>query len=186
MATVPKHRFNVTDYYRMAEVGVLEPDARVELLNGQVIDCCRQSPLHAAVKCLLSEPFFDLPEGACTVSVSGPVRLDEYSEVQPDVMLIKYRADYYTKRHPGPEDVYVLMEVADASLDFDRQEKLPAYGRAGIAEVWIVSLNETTIEVYCEPGFTGYGSKTVLRAGDKAAPQAFPDVAVAVAELLKR
>ncbi len=100
-------------------------------------------------------------------------------------MLIKYRVDYYTKRHPGPEDVYVLMEIADASLDFDREQKLPAYGRAGIGEAWIVNLNEATIEVYREPHFTGYASKTVLRAGDKAAPQAFPDAVVEVAGLLK-
>jgi len=101
-------------------------------------------------------------------------------------MLIKYRADYYKTRHPGPEDVYLLVEVADASLDYDREEKLPAYGRAGIAEVWIVNLADLTVEVYREPHFSGYGAKTILRAGDRAIPQAFPDVAVDVAELLKR
>jgi Uma2 family endonuclease len=186
MLAYTTHRFNVNEYYRMAEVGVLAPDAQVELLDGAVLDCFRCSPLHAAVKRRLSQPSFDLPEKTCIVSVSNPVRLDEYSEVQPDVMLVKYREDFYTTNHPGPEDVYVLMEIADVSLEFDRNEKLPAYARAGIREVWIVNLNETAIEVYREPNFTGYGSKTILRAGDKAAPRAFPDATVDVGELLKR
>lgn len=78
------------------------------------------------------------------------------------------------------------MEVSDTSLGTDQEEKLPAYGRAGIPEVWIVNLNELTLEIYREPNFTGYGSKTILRAGDRAVPLTFPDVAVDVAELLKR
>ena len=170
----------------MAEVGVLEPDASVELLNGQVIDCFRASPLHAAVKCRLNELLCELPETACIVSISNPVRLNEFSEVQPDVMLIKHRDDYYSKQHPGPDDVFVIMEIADESLDFDRNEKLPDYARAGISEVWIVNLTEHTIEVYREPNFTGYASKTILRPGDQAKPQAFPDVVVDVAGLLRQ
>jgi len=86
----------------------------------------------------------------------------------------------------GPEDVLLLVEVADASLDYDREEKRPAYGRAGVPEVWIVNLNDLTVEIYRQPNFTGYGSKTILRAGDQVSPQAFPDVVVDLAELLKR
>jgi Uma2 family endonuclease len=80
----------------------------------------------------------------------------------------------------------LLIEVSESTIDYDREEKLPAYGRAGIQEVWLVNLNDETIEIYREPHFTGYGNKTVLRAGDNARPLAFPDVAVNVAELLKR
>ena len=80
----------------------------------------------------------------------------------------------------------LLIEVADASLDYDREDKLPAYGRAGVPEVWIVNLNELTVEIYREPNFTGYGSKTILREGDQARSLAFPDVAMDVAELLER
>jgi Uma2 family endonuclease len=101
-------------------------------------------------------------------------------------MLLKRIPNYYSKHHPGPKDVLLLVEVADASLDYGRQEKLPAYARAGIPEVWIVNLNELTVEIYREPNFTGYTSKTILRAGDQATPLAFPDVAVNLAELLKR
>lgn len=180
------HRFNVTEYYRMADVGVLKWGEHDELLNGVVIAPFRITPLHASVTHQIAEPFFKLPETRCIVSIRNPVRLDEYNELQPDLLLIKHQEDYYTKQHPGPTDVYLLVEVADISLDYVRNEKLPAYGRAGIAEAWIVNLQDATIEVYREPHLTGYGSKTVLCAGDQVKPQAFPDVAVDVAELLKR
>lgn len=180
------HRFDVLAYYRMAEVGVLRPDMRVELLDGQVMDSHRISPLHASVTGEIAEPFFDLPKETRIVSIHNPVRLDDFNELQPDVALLKFVPNYYKTRHPGPADVLLIIEVADDSLEYDREEKLPAYGRPGVAEVWIVNLNELTVEIYREPHFTGYGSKTVLRAGDLARPLAFPDVAVDVAELLRR
>lgn len=89
-------------------------------------------------------------------------------------------------RQPVQPVAYLVVEVADASLDYDREEKLPAYGRAGVSEVWIVNLRDHVIEVYREPHFTGYGLKTILRAGDKAIPQAFSDAVVDVGELLSR
>ena|ERR1051326_282525 len=119
-------------------------------------------------------------------SVQNPVRLDDYSEPQPDLVLLKPSPDFYRKRHPQPQDVYLLVEVSESSLTTDREEKLPAYGRAGIAEEWIVNLIDQTVEVYREPHFAGYASKVILRVGDQARPQAFPDVAVDVSELLKR
>jgi hypothetical protein len=170
----------------MADVGVLKWGEHDELLNGVVMDPFRITPLHASVTRQIAEPFFHLPEASCIVSIRNPVRLDEYNELQPDVMLLKRIPNYYREQHSGPEDVLLLIEVADASLDYDREEKLPAYGRAGVPEVWIVNLNELTVESYREPNFIGYGSKTVLRAGDQAKSLALPDVSVDVAELLKR
>jgi hypothetical protein len=120
------------------------------------------------------------------MAVGDPLRLDDYSEPQPDIMLLKPTGDFYRNGHPRPSDVYLLIEVADTSLMRDLNEKLPVYGRSGIAEAWIVNLNDETIEVYRQPHFTGYGSKTVLSAGDRAKPQAFPDLVVDVGDLLKR
>jgi Uma2 family endonuclease len=180
------HRFTVSQYYRMAETGVLRPDARVELLDGRIIDMSPIGPFHSGVVKRLNRLFNRLSMGRWVVSTQDPLHLDEHSEPEPDVMLLRPSPDDYTHRHPGPDDVYLLIEVSDTTLDFDREEKLPAYGRAGIAEVWIVNLNEETIEVHREPHFTGYGSKTVLRASDKGSPTKFPDVAVEVADLLKR
>jgi Uma2 family endonuclease len=185
MLAPTKHRFSVKEYYRMAETGVLRSDARVELLDGQIIDMSPIGPFHGSVTKHLIQLFTAAAKGRWITAVQDPVRLDEHSEPQPDLMLLKPVSDFYRKRHPQPEDVFLLVEVSDTTLATDREEKLPAYGRAGIAEVWIVNLNDETIEVYREPHFIGYGSKAVLRAGAQAKPQAFPDAVVDVAELLK-
>ena len=186
MLAQTKHRFNVKEYYRMAETGVLKPDARVELLNGEIIDMSPIGPFHGGVVTYLIEIFAAARQGRWMTTAQNPVHLGDYSEPQPDLMLLKPSADFYRKRHPQPEDVCLLIEVSDTSLTTDREDKLPAYGHAGITEVWIVNLVDLTVEVYREPHFTGYGSTTILRAGDQAVPKAFPDVAVDVGELLKR
>jgi Uma2 family endonuclease len=185
MPVQTQHRFNVKEYYRMAETGVLRPDARVELLNGRIIDMSPIGPFHGSITKHLIQLFTTAAKGRWITQVQDPVRLDEYSEPEPDVALLKPVADFYRKRHPQPEDVFLHVEVSDTTLMADREDKLPAYGHAGISEVWIINLADLTIEVYREPHFTGYGSKTVLRAGDKVSAQAFPDAVVDVAELLK-
>lgn len=168
----------------MAETGVLKPDARVELLNGQIIDMSPIGPFHGGVVKRLNDLFTRAAQDRWLVVVQDPVRLDDHSEPEPDLMLVRRSPDFYTSRHPQPEDVLLLIEVADTSLDIDRKEKLPAYGHAGIPEVWIVNLNNGTVEVHREPHFNGYGATKVLGAGEKASPQAFPDMTVDVTELL--
>jgi Uma2 family endonuclease len=179
------HRFSVRDYYRMAEAGVLKPDARVELLDGRIIDMSPIGPFHGGSINRLIRLFSMISGGRWLVSAQNPVRLDDHSEPQPDLMLLRPATDDYRSRHPRPEDVFLLIEVADSSLDFDRGEKLPAYGRAGIPEVWILNLPDNTLEVYREPHFSGCASQIRLRAGDKAVPLAFPDAKIEAAELLK-
>ncbi len=186
MPVQAQHRFSVGDYYRMAEAGVLPPDARVELLDGKIVDMSPIGPLHGEIATYLTEFFTAASKGRWRTRVQNPVRLNEYSEPQPDLVLAKPMAGAYRQRHPQPEEVYLLVEISDTSLEIDRTEKLPAYGRAGIAEVWIVNLTELTVEIYREPNFTGYGRKAILRAGDHARPAAFPDVALDVADLLRR
>jgi Uma2 family endonuclease len=186
MSVQAKHRFSVEEYYRMAETGVLKPDARVELLNGEIIDMSPIGPFHGGITKYLNQLFTDASKGRWIVQVQDPVRLDDQSEPQPDVALLNRSPDFYRKRHPQPADIFLVIEVSDSTLPFDREEKLPAYGRAGISEVWIINLTNLTIEIYREPHFTGYGSKIVLKNGDKASPAAFPDAVVDVAELLRK
>jgi Uma2 family endonuclease len=180
------HQFTVDDYYRMAETGVIKPGARVELLDGQIIDMMPIGPLHGGTVKSLIELFSEVAKKRYLVSAQDPVRLNDRSEPQPDLMLLKPKADKYKTRHPKPEDVYLIIEVADSTLQFDREEKIPAYGAAGIAEAWLVNLPEQKIEVYREPHYTGYASKTILRPGETAHPSAFPDVTLDVAELLRQ
>jgi Uma2 family endonuclease len=186
MLVQTQHRFSVSDYYRMAETGVLRSDARVELLDGRIIDMSPIGPFHGGVVNRLNRFFSLKADGRWTVAVQNAFRLDDFSEPQPDIMLLRPTPDDYTRHHARPSDVFLLIEVADTTLNCDREEKLNAYGRAGVFDVWIVNLNEQTVEIYREPNFTGYGSKLVLRGNDQAVPHAFQDVRLTVSELLKR
>jgi Uma2 family endonuclease len=169
----------------MAETGVLAPAARVELLDGKIIDRSPIGPFHGGVVKRLNRFFHEHSDGRWLVVVQDPIHLDEHSELQPDLMLLRPAADDYTTRHPRPSDVFLLIEVSDTSLIFDRQEKLSAYARAGIPEAWIINLPERRIEVYREPSPIGYGVTTASEPGTQLVPLAFPDVRLDVAALLK-
>ena len=186
MPGLTEHRFSVKEYYRMAETGIFPPAARVELLHGKIIDMSPIGPFHGSLVKRLIRLFTLKAAERWIVSAQDPIHLDDHSEPQPDLALLKPSPDVYASGHARPEEVFLVVEVSDSTLDYDREEKIPAYGRAGISEVWIVNLNQATLEVYRDPHFTGYSSKTILRAGDQTAPQAFPDAVVNVAELLKR
>ena len=116
----------------MAETGVLRPDARVELLNGEIIDMSPIGPFHGGLVNRLIRIYGKLSNGRWQASAQNPLRLDDHSEPEPDFMLLKPSPDDYTSRHPRPDEAFLLVEVADASLDYDLEEKLPAYGHAGV------------------------------------------------------
>jgi Uma2 family endonuclease len=184
MPVLTKHRFNTRDYHRMGETGVIAPDVRVELLEGEIIDMSPIGPFHGGVTKRLIREFTRAAKGRWIVAAQDPVRLDDHSEPQPDLMLLKPDPNDYTRRHPAPQDVYLLIEIADTSLYYDRQSKLPAYARAGIEEVWIVNLEEQVIEVYRQPCDGTYGSVVLRNKGENASPSAFADVSVAVSDLM--
>lgn len=180
------HRFSTEEYHRMAELGFLAPDARVELLDGEIHDMSPIGPLHSGVVNRLNR-FFNLrAKGRWIVSTQNPVGLDKYSEPQPDLTLLKPAPDDYVSHHPVPDDVLLLIEVADSSLEFDHRKKLPIYAREEIRELWIIDLQDLTVEVYREPHFTGYENTAVFRIGDQVSPAAFPDATLDLGELLRR
>jgi Uma2 family endonuclease len=125
-----KHRFSVKEcvkeYYRMAETGVLRPDARVELLNGEIIDLSPVGPFHGSITKCLNRFFSKAAKGRWLMAVQDPVRLDNHSEPQPDLMLLKPAPDFYRQRHPLPEDDILPIEVSDSTLEADQAEKLSA------------------------------------------------------------
>ena len=135
-----RHRLTVADYYRMAEVGILDPEARVELIDGEIIDMAPPGSPHAATVHYLNEVLVRAAVGRATVLVQNPVRLDEYSEPQPDLALLRRRDDFYRERHPRAGDVLLIVEIAATSLKFDRETKQPLYARHGIPEMWLVDL----------------------------------------------
>ena len=180
------HCFSAEDYYRMAEVGILAPDARVELLDGQVIDMLPIGPFHANSVRRLVNFFARLGQGRWLLDMQNPVRLNSLSEPQPDFALLRPSDEEYAHRHPTPADVLLLVEVAESSIRYDRGRKLAAYARAGIQEYWIVNLVDRVVEVYRQPLSSGQYASVERRQGtDTIAPAAFPDAAVTVADLLK-
>lgn len=135
-----RHRLTVSDYYRMAEVGILAPDARVELIDGEIIDMVPPGSLHAAAVNDLNEFLGRSVTGKAVVCVQNPVRLSEISEPQPDLALLRRRDDRYRQSLPGPADILLVVEVADTSLRFDRETKVALYAVHEIPEVWLIDL----------------------------------------------
>ncbi|MGI8602654.1 MAG: Uma2 family endonuclease [Verrucomicrobiales bacterium] len=178
------HRFTVDEYYRMAETGVIRPDARVELLDGQIRDMMPIGSFHASVVDQLADLFFRAGGDRWLIRVQSALRLDKFSEPQPDLMLLKRKDDFYRKGHPRPSDVFLLIEVADSSVIYDREEKLPAYARGGLNEVWIVNIPQKQVEVYREPHFLGYEQTTFYGVGDSISPQTFSDISIKVGDLV--
>lgn len=131
---VPRHRLTVEDYHRLGETGVLGADDRVELLEGQLVGMSPIGPRHAFVVNLLSRLFATAVGDRAWVSVQNPVVLDNGSEPQPDIVLARPPMDKYLLSHPRPDDVLVLVEVADTSFGIDSGAKLEIYAKAGIGE----------------------------------------------------
>lgn len=177
--------FTIADYYRMAETGLLDSEARVELLDGLIVAKSVIGPRHAGIVLRLTRLFSAALGGRAAVNVQNPAVLDEYSEPEPDVTVLKPRDDDYTTSKPRPSDVLLLIEVADTSLDKDREIKLPLYARSRIAEVWIVDLQSDVIEVYREPGEGGYAQMRRSGAGDSLTPHLLATVTLSVAEILR-
>jgi Uma2 family endonuclease len=153
-----RHRYTVADYYRMGEAGILAPDARVELIDGEIIDMAPPGNLHAGIVDQLALLLGSAVAGRAQVRVQNPLRLDEHSEPQPDVSVLRPRIDFYKSGHPRPADALLVVEVADTSLRFDRDDKIPLYARHGIPEVWLVELKAKRLVRYRNPQQGAYAS----------------------------
>jgi Uma2 family endonuclease len=146
-----RHRLTVADYYRMAEVGILAPDARVELIDGEIIDMAPPGSLHAATVDRLARILMRAAGDAAIVRVQNPVRLSLHSEPQPDLALLRPRDDFYAAHHPLPPDALLVVEVADSSLHFDRDTKMRLYAQNGVPEAWLVDLRNRKLIRHCTP-----------------------------------
>jgi len=169
----------------MGEAGILADDPRIELIGGSVIVREPTGSRHAGTVDRIAHLFFSRLSGQAIVRVQNPVTFpDAMSELQPDLMLLRPRADFYVGAHPGAADVLLLVEVADSTLRLDRRVKIPLYARAGIADVWLLDLTTERIEMYREPSGGRYGNIVRLERGAGLAPLAFPDLALLVEALL--
>ena len=154
--TPQRHAYSVDDYYRMAEAGILQPEDRVELIEGEIIDMVPIGNRHAAGVKRIAEALTLSLGGRATVSIQDPVRRDQYSESQPDIALLRRRDDFYAAGHPGPADVLLIIDIADSTLRFDRDIKLPLYARHVIPEVWLVDIDNARFTIHTDPQPDGY------------------------------
>jgi Uma2 family endonuclease len=179
--SVPRRLFTVDEYYEMARVGIIKPDERVELLDGEIVKMNAIGSPHAWCVTRLSRVFGRLGSRVL-VWVQNPLHLDNRAEPEPDIVIV--RPDMPEDRHPGPADALLVIEVADSSIRVDRGRKRTMYARAGIQEYWIVDLNNDRIEVYRDPLRARYRSLTLLGRSDSISPLFAPDLAVDISAVL--
>jgi Uma2 family endonuclease len=180
---VQRRRFTVDEYYRMASVGILTEKDRVELIEGEIMQMAPIGPRHSECFGALLERLMPAVLGRAKLRPQLPLFVSSTTEPEPDIVLVLPGFRYWTE-HPRPEDVLLVVEVAETSYRYDRDVKLPLYARAGIADVWIVDLVHALVEVYREPGPDGYRSTQRLGRGATVSPAAFPDVMIPVDEIL--
>ena len=169
----------------MGETGILADDPRIELIAGAVVVREPTGSHHAGTVDRLGHLFFSRLSSRAIVRIQNPVTFpDEMSELQPDVTLLRPRADFYASGHPGADDVLLLIEVADSTLRLDRRVKIPLYARAGIAEAWLLDLTAQRIDVCRDPNGGRYLDIARFERGASLTPLAFPDLALAVDDLL--
>ena len=167
----------------MAEAGIFGEDDPVELIAGEIITQMPIGTSHASMVNRLNQLFTSLARGRCIVSVQNPIALDPFSEPQPDLALLRPRPDFYASEHPTPKDIMLIGEVADTTLAFDREEKIPLYAAAGIPEVWLVDLVDKSLRVYRGLEHGAYTDVARHRAGGSIDVPGLPDGQLAVSEL---
>ncbi len=176
--------FTVQEYHKMVEAGILTADDRVELIKGEIVKMSPVGRRHSSHVKRLNELFVLRLTPNVTVGVQDPVELDDSSEPEPDLALLRRRADFYEAGHPQPQDIFLLVEVADTTVEFDRTVKIPLYAESGILEVWLVDVNNQCVEVYRQPSPNGYEEVRRYQRGESLAMLAFLDINFALDELL--
>ncbi len=183
MATQPSlWRFTVEDYHRMAHAGIFMEDDRVELIDGEVIEMSPIGGYHVACVARLNRLLVERLGDDAFVNIQSPVHLNRRSEPEPDVAVVVARR--YGRDLPAADDVLLLMEVSDTTLNYDRHRKLPLYARSGIQEVWIVDLAGQAIERHTRPGLDGYQETVRSGRGESIESQAVPGLVLDVAAVL--
>ena len=180
--TPTRARLTVAQFQKMGDAGIMPPETRVELVDGELIEMAPIGPRHMQAVNRLTRALVAAVGEAAIVSVQNPVALGEHSETQPDLALLGPQSDSET-RLPTPYDVLLLIEVADATLQYDRTTKLALYARFGVREVWIVNLIDRILEIHREPYNGAYRVKLERAGNDAVAPLALPNAEVRLAEI---
>jgi len=164
---------------------IFPPDARMELIEGEIIEMAPIGPSHASCVRNLIELFSTQKGKAALLDVQNPVVLGDASEPEPDLTLLRLVSDFYRERHPTADDIFLLVEVSDTTVKADREEKMPIYAKNGIVECWLVDLNEFQVEVYLNPTANGYAKKRIFNSGETLIPSQLPHIKIPVSNILR-
>ncbi len=186
MAAEPIRKLFTTDeYHTMVESGILSEDDPVELIEGEIWQMSPIGPPHASHVMRLDHLIQRrLEVGQAIVSVQAPIHLDDLSEPQPDLALLRFRQDFYASALPAPPDILLVIEVSDTTARHDRQIKMNLYARHNLPEAWLCDFPRSVIEVYRDPSTQGYREVLTLRRGDRISPLVFPDLTIEVDAIL--
>jgi Uma2 family endonuclease len=178
-----KHPISAEEYLRMGKAGVFAPEARLELIEGEIIEMAPIDPPHAGCVKTLNRLLSRRAADHAIVSVQDPLVISDRSVPQPDLALLRPRRDDYRRSHPAASDVLLVVEVSDTTLAFDLRTKVPLYARCAIAELWVVDVNEQVLHVFRDPGAAGYATSLTFTGEQAVASTAIPDAVLQVQEL---
>jgi Uma2 family endonuclease len=178
--------WTVQEYHRMSDLGILDPSQRTELIAGQIVLMTAKGTPHVLTLRLLATALENAlgDRSAVFISTQDPIRLDNFSEPEPDLAIVKGRILDYTQAHPGAEDIYLVIEVADSTLKQDCEVKDKLYARSSIAEYWVIDIKNRQVRIFRDPTPTGYSSQLILTETHSVSPLAFPEISFSIASIL--
>lgn len=183
MTTTDVRLWTVDEYHRMAVAGILSPDERVELIEGQIIPMSAKNPPHAATNLCAADYLRNLLSGRALIRIQDPISLSAYSEPEPDIAVVRVDSQRYLEHHPTADEIFLLVEVADTTLARDRKQKAPIYAKAKIADYWILDVNTRQVYVFREPRNEAYTQETILDQEATLSMLAFPEIEVQIDQL---
>jgi len=175
----------VKDYHSMIKAGIFNEDERVELIGGQIIKMAAKGTGHSAAVNRTVDLLRNRLAGLVSVRPQDPIQLNDLSEPEPDIAVVMPNPLYYEDCHPTPSEIYLIIEVADTSLNRDTEFKAGIYAQSGITDYWVLDVNKRQLYVFREPSQNGYQSQVILSENDTISPLAFPNCTIIVREMLR-
>ncbi len=176
--------WTVQEYHHMSEVGILDANERTELITGKIVLMTAKGTPHVLTLRLLASSLEKSLDGSVLVSTQEPIRLDDFSEPEPDLAIVKGTMFDYADRHPSPEDVYLVVEVADSTLKKDCEVKDKLYARSNIADYWVIDVSNRQAHIFRTPTPNGYASHLILTESQAISPLAFPSIVLPISSIL--
>ena len=176
--------WTVEEYHRMTEAGIFAPDERVELLNGRIIWMIAKGTAHRSAVGRIDRLLQDCLKNRALICVQDPVKLNDRSEPEPDISVVKIHPLDYADHHPTPSEVYLIIEVADSSLKLDCETKAQAYSLAGIKDYWVLDVVKRELHIFRNPTENGYESQVIIMESETVSPLEFPDLQIRLSDML--